>query len=150
MHGPLHSTTVDRILALDLGNGPAEGEPTVDHHGHEDGHEVEGALARALAGHQLLEQERIDKFYLSHLNYAGRGNNNRAGDNAELAVFAIDEALLELQGNSTWKLLEAMMKRRDYGMTTATAQMQVIGKRHFGRKALPPGGSGGRGAGTRR
>ncbi len=27
--------------------------------------------------------------------------------------------------------------------------MQVIGKRHFGRKALPPGGSGGRGAGTR-
>ena len=78
-----------------------------------------------------------------------RSNNNRAGDNVELAVFAIDEALLELQGNSTWKLLEAMMKRRDYGMTTATAQMQVIGKRHFGRKALPPGGSGGRGAGTR-
>ena len=78
-----------------------------------------------------------------------RSNNNRAGDSAELAVFAIDEALLELQGNTTWKLLEAMMKRRDYGMTTATAQMQVIGKRHFGRKALPPGGSGGRGAGTR-
>ena len=78
-----------------------------------------------------------------------RTNNNRAGDNAELVVFAIDEALLELQGNNTWKLLEAMMKRRDYGITTATAQMQVIGKRHFGRKALPPGGSGGRGAGTR-
>ena len=74
---------------------------------------------------------------------------SRAGDNAELVVFAIDEALLELQGNNTWKLLEAMMKRRDYGITTATAQMQVIGKRHFGRKALPPGGSGGRGAGTR-
>ena len=78
-----------------------------------------------------------------------RSNNNRAGDNTELAVFAIDEALLELQGNNTWKLLEAMMKRRDYGMTTATAQMQVIGKRHYGRKSLPPGGSGGRGAGTR-
>ncbi|TAG06100.1 MAG: hypothetical protein EAZ43_01015 [Betaproteobacteria bacterium] len=78
-----------------------------------------------------------------------RANNQRAGDQAEVAVFAIDEALLELQGNNTWKLLEAMMKRRDYGITTATAQMQVIGKRHFGRKALPPGGSGGRGAGTR-
>ncbi len=76
-------------------------------------------------------------------------NNNRAGDSAELVVFAIDEALLELQGNNTWKLLDAMMKRRDYGIITATAQMQVIGKRHFGRKALPPGGSGGRGAGTR-
>jgi alpha-2-macroglobulin len=78
-----------------------------------------------------------------------RANNQRPGDQAEVVVFAIDEALLELQGNNTWKLLEAMMKRRDYGITTATAQMQVIGKRHFGRKALPPGGSGGRGAGTR-
>jgi heme d1 biosynthesis radical SAM protein NirJ len=29
---------------------------------------------------RLLEEERIDKFYLSHLNYAGRGNNNRAHD----------------------------------------------------------------------
>jgi heme d1 biosynthesis radical SAM protein NirJ len=29
---------------------------------------------------RLLEVERIDKFYLSHLNYAGRGNNNRARD----------------------------------------------------------------------
>ena len=68
-----------------------------------------------------------------------RSNNNRPGDGTELAVFAIDEALLELQGNNTtWKLLESMMKRRDYGVTTATAQMQVIGKRHFGRKALPP------------
>jgi len=29
---------------------------------------------------QLVEDERIDKFYFSHLNYAGRGNKNRAGD----------------------------------------------------------------------
>ncbi|MCZ2136367.1 MAG: hypothetical protein LC098_13230 [Burkholderiales bacterium] len=78
-----------------------------------------------------------------------RSNNGKPGDNAELAVFAIDEALLELQGNNTWKLLDAMMRRRDHNITTATAQMQVIGKRHYGRKALPPGGSGGRGAGTR-
>lgn len=28
----------------------------------------------------LIERERIDKFYLSHLNYAGRGNKNRADD----------------------------------------------------------------------
>jgi heme d1 biosynthesis radical SAM protein NirJ len=28
----------------------------------------------------LMEQESIDKFYLSHLNYAGRGNRNRAAD----------------------------------------------------------------------
>jgi heme d1 biosynthesis radical SAM protein NirJ len=28
----------------------------------------------------LMEQENVDKFYLSHLNYAGRGNRNRASD----------------------------------------------------------------------
>jgi heme d1 biosynthesis radical SAM protein NirJ len=28
----------------------------------------------------LMERERIDKFYLSHLNYAGRGNKNRDSD----------------------------------------------------------------------
>jgi alpha-2-macroglobulin len=78
-----------------------------------------------------------------------RSNNKRPSDNTEVVVFAIDEALLELQGNNTWKLLDTMMRRRGHDVTTATAQMQVIGKRHFGRKALPPGGSGGRGAGTR-
>ena len=34
-------------------------------------------LPRLLA---LLETERIDKFYFSHLNYAGRGNRNRKDD----------------------------------------------------------------------
>lgn len=29
---------------------------------------------------QLLEDEALDKFYLSHLNYAGRGNKNRKDD----------------------------------------------------------------------
>ena len=34
---------------------------------------------------ELMEREDIDKFYLSHLNYAGRGNKNR-GDDAYLEV----------------------------------------------------------------
>ncbi len=29
---------------------------------------------------QLMDDERIDKFYFSHLNYAGRGNKNRKDD----------------------------------------------------------------------
>ncbi|MGB5467277.1 MAG: radical SAM protein, partial [Sedimenticolaceae bacterium] len=29
---------------------------------------------------RLLDEERLDKFYLSHLNYAGRGNKNRGDD----------------------------------------------------------------------
>ena len=36
------------------------------------------------------------------------------------------------------------MKRAGCDVETATAQMMVIGKRHFGRKALPHGGGGGR------
>ncbi len=34
---------------------------------------------------KLMEDEQIDKFYLSHLNYAGRGNRNRGSD-ARLSV----------------------------------------------------------------
>ena len=56
---------------------------------------------------------------------------------------AVDQALLELSSNESWKLLEAMMARRDYGVETYTAQMYVVGKRHFGRKAVAPGGGGG-------
>jgi uncharacterized protein YfaS (alpha-2-macroglobulin family) len=63
---------------------------------------------------------------------------------SEVAVAAVDEGLLELQPNKSWDLLEAMMGRRGYGVRTATAEMQVVGKRHFGLKAVPQGGGGGR------
>ena len=57
---------------------------------------------------------------------------------------AVDEGLLELLPNQSWNLLDAMMGRRGYGVQTATAQMEVIGKRHYGLKALPQGGGGGK------
>jgi uncharacterized protein YfaS (alpha-2-macroglobulin family) len=63
---------------------------------------------------------------------------------SEVALAAVDEGLLELMPNRSWEILSAMMGRRGYGVQTATAQMQVIGKRHFGLKALPQGGGGGR------
>jgi uncharacterized protein YfaS (alpha-2-macroglobulin family) len=63
---------------------------------------------------------------------------------SEVAIAAVDEGLLELMPNRSWNLLEAMMGRRAYGVQTSTAQSQVIGKRHFGLKALPSGGGGGR------
>ncbi|MGH8529007.1 MAG: alpha-2-macroglobulin family protein [Nevskiales bacterium] len=65
---------------------------------------------------------------------------------AEVAVAAVDEGLLELMPNTSWNLLEAMMQARGIEVLTSTAQMQVVGKRHYGRKAIPPGGGGGRGA----
>ena len=61
----------------------------------------------------------------------------------EAAVAAVDEGLLELMPNHSWDVLSAMMGERPYEVKTATAQMQVIGRRHFGLKALPQGGGGG-------
>ena len=63
---------------------------------------------------------------------------------SEVALAAVDEGLLELMPNRSWDLLAAMMGQRGYEVRTATAQMQVIGKRHFGLKALPHGGGGGK------
>ncbi len=63
---------------------------------------------------------------------------------SEVAVAAVDEGLLELMPNGSWDLLDAMMGRRSYGVQTSTAQMNVIGKRHFGLKAMPQGGGGGK------
>jgi len=62
---------------------------------------------------------------------------------AEVAVAAVDEGLLELKPNESWRLLEHMMGQRGIEVHTATAQMQVVGKRHYGRKAIPHGGGGG-------
>ncbi|MBI5925468.1 MAG: alpha-2-macroglobulin [Aquabacterium sp.] len=61
----------------------------------------------------------------------------------EVTLAAVDEALLELKPNDSWDLLNAMIKQRGYGVETATAQMQIIGKRHYGKKAAPAGGGGG-------
>jgi alpha-2-macroglobulin len=66
----------------------------------------------------------------------------------QIAVAAVDEALLELMPNQSWDLLDAMFQQRAYGVETATAQMEIVGRRHFGRKAVPAGGGGGH-AGTR-
>lgn len=63
---------------------------------------------------------------------------------SEVTVAAVDEGLLELMANKSWEILPAMMRRRGYEVRSATAQMQVVGKRHYGLKALPPGGGGGR------
>ncbi|MBD9392052.1 MG2 domain-containing protein [Acidovorax sp. ACV01] len=64
--------------------------------------------------------------------------------NAEVALAAVDQALLELMPNNSWNLLEAMLQRRSWGVETSTAQMEIIGRRHYGKKAVPAGGGGGR------
>lgn len=62
---------------------------------------------------------------------------------AEIAFAAVDEGLLALRENESWNLLERLLQPRPWGVVTATAQGEIIGRRHYGRKALPPGGDGG-------
>ena len=73
-----------------------------------------------------------------------RADGKPAPRDVEVALAAVDEGLLELAPNDSWKLLDAMMQRRGIEVDTATAAMQVVGKRHYGRKAREPGGGGGR------
>lgn len=63
---------------------------------------------------------------------------------SEVALAAVDEGLLELLPNKSWNILGAMMGKRGYGVSTSTANMHVVGKRHYGKKALLQGGGGGK------
>ncbi|MBL0087293.1 MAG: alpha-2-macroglobulin [Ideonella sp.] len=71
-----------------------------------------------------------------------RGGQPAAG--AEIAFAAVDEALLALGPNPSWATLEAMFQPRPWSVETATAYSEIIGRRHYGRKAVAAGGGGGR------
>jgi alpha-2-macroglobulin len=102
------------------------------------------------AAHELKVQVTADKpVYKVRERAAVRvrvtGPDGRAlPAGAEVALAAVDQGLLELMPNASWELLEAMMGERGLQVRTSTAQMQVVGKRHFGRKAFAHGGGGGR------
>jgi uncharacterized protein YfaS (alpha-2-macroglobulin family) len=76
--------------------------------------------------------------------HVARADGTPLPANAEIALAAVDEALLELAPNRSWDLLAAMMGERGLEVWTSTAQLQVVGKRHYGRKAVTHGGGGGR------
>ncbi len=104
-------------------------------------HELKVAVTSDRDVYKVREQAHVGV----HVRRAD-GSPPPPGSNIALAV--VDEGLLELLPNRTWDLLANMMGRRPYSVQTATAQMQVVGKRHFGLKAVPQGGGGGR-QGTR-
>jgi hypothetical protein len=74
--------------------------------------------------------------------------DGRPAAGAEVAFAAVDEGLLALQDNDSWDLLHGIVQPRAWGVETATAMSEVIGRRHYGRKAVAAGGGGGR-AGAR-
>ncbi len=100
-------------------------------------HELQVSVSADKAQYQV-RQKAIAKVKVS---YAGKP---LAG--AELAFAAVDEGLLALRANESWKLLDAMLQQRAWGVETSTAQSEIIGRRHYGRKAVAAGGGGGRGA----
>ena len=72
-----------------------------------------------------------------------RGPDGKPARSADVAFAAVDQALLQLAPNPSWDVLTAMMGERPLSVLTSTAQMQVVGKRHYGRKAVEAGGGGG-------
>ncbi|HZW74157.1 MAG TPA: alpha-2-macroglobulin family protein, partial [Caldimonas sp.] len=108
------------------------------------------ALRVGLAAHELQVSVSADKPQYTIRQKAiakikvTQGGKPLAG--AEVAFAAVDEGLLALRGNDSWRLLDAMMRERSWSVETSTAQSEIIGRRHYGRKAVAAGGGGGRGA----
>ncbi len=55
----------------------------------------------------IMEQEQVDKFYLSHLNYAGRGNKNRKDD----VVHQLTRDAMDLLFDTSWGHVKAGRER---------------------------------------
>jgi hypothetical protein len=107
-------------------------------------------LQVGLAAHELQVSVTADKPQYAVRQTAmakirvTQGGKPMAG--AQVAFAAVDEGLLALRGNDSWNLLEAMIRERAWGVETSTAQSEIIGRRHYGRKAVAAGGGGGRGS----
>ncbi len=104
--------------------------------------------------HQLQVQVQADKASYpvrgkAQIRIAATLPDGKPAAHAEVAVAAVDRALLELMPNTSWNLLDAMLQRRSWGVQTATAQMEIVGRRHYGKKAAPAGGDGGGHSSTR-
>jgi heme d1 biosynthesis radical SAM protein NirJ len=78
----------------------------------------------------LAEEERIDKFYLSHLNYAGRGNKNRGSD----AHFQTTRRAMDLFLDTAW---EAHRRGRDKEFVTGNNDADGVYLLFWVRRRFP-------------
>jgi len=98
--------------------------------------------------HELKVSLKTDKEnYLigqkSQLEVLVKDSEGRSIAGSEVAIAAVDKGLLLLQPNDSWDLLSKMMNPRGHEVKTTTMAGLIVGKRHFGLKALPTGGGGG-------
>ncbi len=63
---------------------------------------------------QLMDEEKIDKFYLSHLNYAGRGNKNRGDDLHHKMTRTAMDLLFTTCWNDVTQVKNGTGKRREF------------------------------------
>ncbi len=91
------------------------------------------------------DRERYAARGTAQVDLAVRLPDGHAARSADVAFAAVDEALLQLAPNESWDVLAALMRDRPLSVLTSTAQTQVVGKRHYGRKAVEAGGGGGGG-----
>jgi alpha-2-macroglobulin len=102
-----------------------------------EGHKLDVALKADKASYAARDTANVD--------VAVKSPDGKPAASADVAFVAVDEALLQLAPNDSWNLLDAMMGDRPISVLTSTAQMQVVGKRHYGKKAVEAGGGGGGG-----
>ncbi len=99
-------------------------------------------------GHRLgvtvkADRDRYAARDVAQVDVEVKTPDGKPAKSADVAFAAVDQALLQLAPNESWDVLTAMMGERPLSVLTATAQTQVVGKRHYGRKAVEAGGGGG-------
>lgn len=79
---------------------------------------------------QLVEDEGIDRFYFSHLNYAGRGNKNRKDD----AHHRMTRAAMDLLFDTCWRYQQNGVQKE---FTTGNNDADGVYLLHWVRRKFP-------------
>jgi heme d1 biosynthesis radical SAM protein NirJ len=79
---------------------------------------------------QLMEDEELDKFYLSHLNYAGRGNKNRRDD----VFHQTTRRVMDLLFDTCWRNQQEG-KRKEF--VTGNNDADGVYLLHWVRRTMP-------------
>ena len=136
--------------AVGLASGPPEGqEPTALVDLAKPSYRL--GIAKVKVGweaHSLQVAVRADRQRyaardVAQVDVSVKTPDGKPARSADVAFAAVDEALLQLAPNDSWDVLTAVMGERPLSVLTSTAQTQVVGKRHYGKKAVEAGGGGG-------
>lgn len=91
----------------------------------DNAHDLPGLL-------KLVEDEGIDRFYFSHLNYAGRGNKNRKAD----AHYQLTRQAMDLLFETCWQYRQKGIEKE---FTTGNNDADGVYFLHWVRQRFPEG-----------